>query len=179
MGSLGSCGNCCTLRNREADKLIQLSRNFSLQELIKSDTAVRKGIDNNPNADQIEKLKGLCENILQPVRDHFGPVTITSGFRSPDLCIKIGSSVNSQHTKAEAVDFECMGKDNAEVADWIYKNLDYDQMILEYYVPGEPNSGWVHCSYVSENPRKQFLRAYKEDKKTKYKPIIGKAVDLV
>ena len=158
---------------------MNLSRNFSLQELIKSDTAIRKGINNNPNSGQIEKLKALCENILQPVRDHFGPVTITSGFRSPDLCLKIGSSINSQHTKAEAVDFECMGKDNAEVADWVYKNLDYDQMILEYYVPGEPNSGWVHCSYVSENPRKQFLRAYKEDKKTKYKPIIGKAVDLV
>ena len=65
------------------------------------------------------------------------------------------------------------------MADWIYKNLDFDQMILEFYVPGEPNSGWVHCSYVSEKGRKQFLRAFKEDGRTKYKPIIGKAVDLV
>jgi len=158
---------------------MNLSRNFSLQELIKSDTAVRLDIDNNPNANQIEKLKLLCENILQPVRDHFGPVTVTSGYRSPDLCLKIGSSVNSQHCKAEACDFECPGKDNAVVADWIYKNLDFDQVILEFYVPGEPNSGWVHCSYVSEKPRKQFLRAFKEEGKTKYKPIIGKAVDLI
>jgi len=159
---------------------MNLSRNFTLQELIKSDTAVRLGVDNNPNANQIEKLKLLCENILQPVRDHFGPVTITSGFRSPTLCVKIGSSVNSQHTKAEAADFECPGKDNAEVADWIYKNLDFDQMILEFYVPGEPNSGWVHCSYTSENPRKQFLLAYRDENgKTKYKPVIGKATDLV
>jgi zinc D-Ala-D-Ala carboxypeptidase len=74
-------------------------------------------VDNNPNANQIEKLKLLCENILQPVRDHFGPVTITSGFRSPALCVKIGSSVNSQHTQGCATDFECPGKDNAEVAD--------------------------------------------------------------
>jgi hypothetical protein len=159
---------------------MNLSRNFTLQELTKSDTAVRLNIDNNPNADQIEKLKLLCENILQPVRDHFGPVTVTSGFRSPNLCVKIGSSVNSQHAKAEAVDFECMGKDNAEVCDWVYKNLDYDQMILEYYVPGEPNSGWCHVSYVPEKGRKQFLLAYRDENgKTKYKPIIGKAVDLV
>ena len=158
---------------------MQLSRNFSLQELIKSDTAIRKGIDNNPNADQIEKLKLLCENILQPVRDHFGRVKITSGYRSTELCQAIGSSVNSQHAKAEAADFECMGTDNAELADWIYENLDFDQLILEFYTPGEPNSGWIHCSYTSDKPRKQFLWAYKSEGKTKYKPVIGKAQDLV
>ena len=158
---------------------MNLSRNFTLQELIKSDTAVRLNIDNNPNANQIEKLKALCENILQPVRDHFGPVTVTSGFRSPNLCVKIGSSVNSQHAKAEAVDFECVGVDNAEVADWVHVNLETDQLILEYYTPGEPNSGWIHASFVEFNPRRQYMRAYREDKKTKYKPIIGKAVDLV
>ena len=159
---------------------MNLTRNFTLQELTKSDTAIRLNIDNNPNANQIEKLKLLCENILQPVRDHFGPVLVTSGYRSPDLCLKIGSSINSQHCKAEAVDFECPGKDNAEVCDWVYKNLDYDQMILEYYVPGEPNSGWCHVSYVPEKGRKQFLLAYRDENgKTKYKPVIGKAVDLV
>ena len=158
---------------------MQLSRNFSLQELIKSDTAIRKGIDNNPNADQIEKLKMLCENVLQPVRDHFGRVKVTSGFRSPQLCEAIGSSARSQHAKAEAADFECMGTDNAELADWIYANLEFDQLILEFYTPGEPNSGWIHCSYTSDQPRKQFLHAYKSEGKTKYKPVIGKARDLV
>ena len=158
---------------------MNLSRNFSLQELIKSDTAIRKGIDNNPNADQIEKLKALCENILQPVRDHFGRVKVTSGFRSVELCTAIGSSANSQHAKAEAADFEVMGTDNAELADWINKNLDYDQLILEFYTPGEPNSGWIHCSYTTDQPRKQFLHAYKSEGKTKYKPVIGKAKDLV
>ena len=158
---------------------MNLSRNFTLQELIKSDTAIRKGIDNNPNADQIEKLKRLCENVLQPVRDQFGRVKVTSGFRSPELCLAIGSSINSQHTKAEAADFECVGVDNAEVADWVYRNCQTDQLILEYYTPGEPNSGWIHASWVEFNPRAQYLRAYREDKKTKYKPIIGKAVDLV
>ena len=158
---------------------MNLSRNFSLQELIKSDTAIRKGINNNPNAEQIEKLKDLCENILQPVRDHFGRVKVTSGFRSPDLCIAINSSVNSQHAKAEAADFEAIGTDNAELADWIYKNLNFDQLILEFYTPGEPNSGWIHCSYTPDQPRKQFLWAYKSEGKTKYKPIIGSAKDLV
>jgi len=158
---------------------MNLSRNFSLQELIKSDTAVRKGIDNNPNADQIEKLKLLCENILQPVRDHFGRVKVTSGYRSVELCMAIGSSANSQHAKAEAADFECLGVDNAELSDWIKNNLDYDQLILEYYTPGEPNSGWIHCSYIPEGRRASFLHAFRQDGKTKYKPILGKAKDIV
>ena len=158
---------------------MNLSRNFSLQELTKSDTAIRKGIDNNPNADQIEKLKRLCENVLQPVRDHFGRVKVTSGFRSPELCIAIGSSANSQHAKAEAADFEVLGVDNAEVADWIHKYLETDQLILEFYTPGEPNSGWIHASWIPYQPRRQFMHAYRENKKVKYKPIIGKAVDLV
>ena len=158
---------------------MNLSRNFSLHELIKSDTAIRKGIDNNPNPDQIDKLKVLCEKVLQPVRDHFGRVKVTSGFRSPELCQAIGSSVNSQHARAEAADFEVMGTDNAELADWINQNLDYDQLILEFYTPGEPNSGWIHCSYTTDQPRKQFLHAYKSEGKTKYKPVIGKAKDLV
>ena len=157
---------------------MELTRNFTLSELTKSDTAIRKGINNNPNAEQIEKLKDLCENILQPVRDHYGRVKVTSGFRSSELCVAIGSSVNSQHAKAEAADFECIGVDNAELADWIYKNLDFDQLILEFYTPGEPNSGWIHCSYVSDSPRKQFLHAFKSEGKTKYKPVIGKAKDL-
>ena len=158
---------------------MNLSRNFTLSELIKSDTAIRKGINNNPNAEQIEKLKLLCENILQPVRDHFGRVKITSGFRSVELCQAIGSSINSQHAKAEAADFECVGVDNAELADWIHKNLPYDQLILEFYTPGEPNSGWIHCSWIQDQPRASYLWAYKSEGKTKYKPVLGKAKDLI
>ena len=158
---------------------MKLSRNFSLAELIKSDTAIRLGIDNNPNADQIEKLKLLCENILQPVRDHFGRVTVTSCFRSPQLCQKINSSINSQHTRAEAADFEVMGTSNAEVFDWIKNNLEPDQLILEFYTPGEPNTGWIHCSWVSDKPRASYLWAYKSEGKTKYKPILGSAREVI
>ena len=158
---------------------MELTRNFNLSELTKSDTAIRKGINNNPNAEQIEKLKALCENILQPVRDHFGRVKITSGFRSEELCLAIGSSARSQHAKAEAADFECPGVDNAELADWIHKNLPYDQLILEFYTPGEPNSGWIHCSWIEGTPRASYLPAYRSEGKTKYKPVLGDAKNLV
>ena len=114
---------------------MNLSRNFTLSEMTKSDTAIRKGINNNPNAEQIEKLKTLCEKILQPVRDHFGRVKVTSGFRSVELCQAINSSVNSQHAKAEACDFEVIGVDNAELADWIHRELEWDQLILEFILP--------------------------------------------
>ena len=158
---------------------MELTRNFSLSELTKSDTAIRKGINNNPNAEQVEKLKALCENILQPIRAHFGRVKVTSGFRSEDLCLAIGSSRNSQHAKAEAADFECIGVDNAELADWIHKNLPYDELILEYYTPGEPNSGWIHCSYIPHGSRAQFLHCYRDENgKTKYKPVLGDPRDL-
>jgi len=171
----GSCPYNFTYRRRIK---MELTRNFTLEELTKSDTAIRKGINNNPNAEQIEKLKVLCEKILQPVRDHFGRVKVTSGFRSPELCVAIGSSVNSQHAKAEAADFECVGVDNAELADWIQRELEWDQLILEYYTPGEPNSGWIHCSVTEGMDRKQFLHAFRKDGKTQYKPILGKAKEL-
>ena len=158
---------------------MNLTRNFTLSELTKSDTAIRMDINNNPSAEQIEKLKALCENILQPVRDHFGRVKVTSGFRSVELCLAIKSSANSQHAKAEAADFECPGVDNAELADWIYKNLEPDQLILEFYTPGEPNSGWIHCSWIPEGRRAQYMHAYKSEGKTKYKPVIGTARNLV
>ena len=158
---------------------MKLTANITLDELCKSQVSERKGINNNPNSGQIEKLKSLCENILQPVRDHFGRVKVTSGFRSEDLCLAIGSSRNSQHAKAEATDFECVGVDNAEVADWIKQNLETDQLILEFYTPGEPNSGWIHCSWIPEGRREQYMHAYKSEGKTKYKPIIGKAKDLI
>ena len=159
---------------------MKLSRNFSLAELIKSDTAIRKGINNNPNDDQITALQKLCENILQPVRDHYAsPVTVSSGFRSEELCVAIGSSVNSQHAKGQAADFEIFGVPNAELAKWIIENLDYDQLILEFHKTDEPNSGWIHCSVTEGMDRKQFLHAYRSEGKTKYKPITGKAVDLV
>ena len=127
---------------------MHLSQNFTLLELTKSQTAERKGIPNEPNEQHIEAMTELCNKILQPVRDEFGPVTVTSGYRSPELCIAIGSSIDSQHAKGEAADFEVLGVDNKVVAEWIRDNLDFDQLILEFYNEGEPQSGWLHCSYA-------------------------------
>ena len=147
---------------------MQLSENFSLNEFTKSDTAVRKGINNTPNETHLENMKSLCENVLQKVRTHFGKsVRITSGYRSPELCEAIGSSKTSQHAKGQAADFEITGIDNKVVAEYIIDNLDFDQIILEFYTDGDPNSGWVHCSYKDDN-RKQVLRASRVDGKTRY-----------
>ena len=152
---------------------MKLTENFSLNELTKSQTAERKGIDNTPSAEHQDNLKSLCEMILQPIRDHFGQVvSVSSGYRSPELCVAIGSSTQSQHAKGEASDFEIFGISNKELADYIDQNLDYDQLILEYWKgEDEPNSGWVHCSYTNGNNRKQYLRAYKENGSTKYEPV--------
>ena len=147
---------------------MQLSENFSLNEFTKSDTAVRKGINNTPNETHLENMKSLCENVLQKVRTHFGKsVRITSGYRSPELCEAIGSSKTSQHAKGQAADFEITGIDNKVLAEYIIDNLDFDQLILEFYTDGDPNSGWVHCSYKDDN-RKQVLRASRVDGKTRY-----------
>ena len=154
---------------------MKLSENFSLQELTKSQTAERKGIDNTPSAEHQENLKSLCTSILQPVRDHFGRVvTISSGYRSPELCVAIGSKTTSQHAKGEAADFEIFGVSNKELADWIHYNLNYDQLILEYWKESDPNSGWVHCSFSQNQKRRQYLKAYKdESNKTCYQPMEG------
>jgi zinc D-Ala-D-Ala carboxypeptidase len=151
---------------------MQLSTNFSLLELTKSQTAERKGIDNTPSPTHQDNLKLLCMHVLQPVRDHFNRVvSVSSGYRSSELCTAIGSKVTSQHAKGQAADFEIYGLPNKELADWINETLNYDQLILEYWKEKDPNSGWVHCSYKSEENRKQYLKAYKENGKTKYEQI--------
>ena len=152
---------------------MKLSANFSLAEMTKSQTATRKGIRNEPSTEHIENLIHLAETVLQPVRDHFGkPVAISSGYRSPELCEAIGSSSKSQHAKGEAADFEIPGVDNKQLAMWINKNTDFDQLILEFYEPGDPNSGWVHCSAVKEGSRAQVLKASKVEGRTKYENIL-------
>jgi hypothetical protein len=112
-------------------------------------------------------------HVLQPIRDHFSQVvTVSSAYRSPELCTAIGSKITSQHAKGQAADFEIFGVSNKELADYINENLDYDQLILEYWTEADPNSGWVHCSYSEGNNRNQYLKAYKDDNnKTKYEPI--------
>ena len=151
---------------------MNLSKNFSLKELTASQTAARKGIDNTPSPTHQDNLKSLCTSILQPIRDHFSQVvTVSSGYRSEKLCLAIGSKITSQHASGCAADFEIFGVSNKDLADYIDQNLDYDQLILEYWKESDPNSGWVHCSYTDGSNRKQYLRAYKENGSTKYEPM--------
>jgi len=153
---------------------MNLTENVSLKELTKSESATRFGISNEPTEEALSNLQKLATHILQPIRDHFGkPLIITSGYRSPELCLKIGSTTTSQHTKGQASDFEIGGIANKDLSDWIHQNLDYDQLILEFWKPEDANSGWVHCSYKGEGQnRKQYLRAFTENGKTKYEPMI-------
>ena len=153
---------------------MNLTENVSLKELTKSESATRFGISNEPTEEALSNLQKLATHILQPVRDHFGkPLIITSGYRSPELCLKIGSTTTSQHTKGQAADFEIGGIANKDLSDWIHQNLDYDQLILEFWKPEDANSGWVHCSFKGEGQnRKQYLRAFTDAGKTKYEPMI-------
>ena len=150
--------------------MVRLSKNFTLQEFTKSQVAERRGIDNIPGEIHLERAKELFENIVQKVRDNFGVTIINSGYRSGDLNYAVGGSNTSQHCKGEAVDIECPGTPNYDVAKWIEDNLDFDQLILEFYTPGIPDSGWVHVSYKTEDNRRSILTAMKENGKTIYKP---------
>jgi zinc D-Ala-D-Ala carboxypeptidase len=150
---------------------MNLTANFSLAEMVKSDTALRHDMDNTPGEAEIANLKTLCEKVLQPVRDHFQTgVKVNSGYRSPDVNAKVGGSRTSDHCKGQASDIEIPGIANADLAVWIMDNLTYTQLILEYYQIGVPDSGWVHVSYDPANLKKQVLTATKKDGKTVYLP---------
>ncbi len=148
---------------------MRLSKNFTLKEFTKSQTAERRDIDNTPNDEHLENAEFLFGNVVQKVRDNFGPTTINSGYRGPELNEAVGGSKKSQHCHGQAADIEVPGVSNYEVAKWITDNCDFDQVILEFYTPGIPDSGWVHVSYKQEGNRKSILTAMKENGKTVYK----------
>ena len=149
--------------------IVQLTPNFSLAEMVKSETALRHGLDNTPGDTEIANLKLLCEKVLQPVRNHYGKgVKVNSGFRHPEVNAAVGGSKTSDHCRGQAADIEIPGVPNAELAQWIMDNLDYTQLILEFYTPGIPDSGWVHVSYDSANLKNQELTAVKQGGKTVY-----------
>lgn len=153
-----------------------ISKHITYNEATKSQTAIKHGIDNIPNSCELIKLKGVAENIFEPLRERYGvPIAVTSFFRSKVLNKKIGGASKSQHCKAEAIDIDAdvFGViTNKQIFDFIKDNLDFDKLIWEFGDKLEPN--WVHCSYVKGNNRRQVLVAYRETnsfgrKKTKYK----------
>lgn len=153
--------------------MMKLTANFSLNELTQSETALRKGLDNTPNEEVIANLKLLAEKVLQPVREHYGKgVKVNSGYRSPDVNASVGGSKTSDHCKGQAADIEIPGIANADLAQYIKDNLQFTQLILEFYTQGIPDSGWVHVSYDPANLKCQTLTAVKKDGKTVYLPGI-------
>ena len=143
---------------------MNLSEHFTLKEMTVSQAASRLGIRNEPNADQIKALRLLCEKVLEPVRAHFAaPVIVTSGFRSPRVNTAIKGSATSQHCRGEAADFHVHGVSDLDVAQYLLKHLNYDQLILEY-----PPNGWVHVSYSAHRTRNMELTAKRIKGRTVY-----------
>lgn len=155
---------------------MNLSKHFTLAEMTRSEAATRAGVDNTPPPEAVEALKALCENVLEPLRVAMGkPMRVNSGYRGPEANKAVGGSTTSQHCKGEAADIEFDGFDNKKLAQKIIDmKLPFDQLILEFYKPGDPNSGWVHVSHKKGGKQRgEVVRAVKEDGKTKYIPGLG------
>lgn len=148
---------------------MQLSKNLSLAEVVRSESAKRRGINNMPTAEHLENLKELALNIFQPIRDHFKvPIHISSGYRSRILNNAVNGAAKSQHCLGQAIDIDVDGTSitNKQVFDFIKDNLDFDQLIWEFGTDKNPD--WVHVSYSKDNNRKQVLRAKRNGIKTYY-----------
>jgi len=150
-----------------------ISEHISYKEGVRSNTAIRKGIDNTPNNKQLDCMEKIAEEIFEPLRAYAnGPIKINSFFRCPELNKAIGGSSKSQHCKGQAMDIDdTFGHmTNAEMYHFIKEHLDFDQMIWEF--GNDDNPDWVHISYVSpEDNRNRCLKAYKDKGKTKYMVI--------
>ena len=147
---------------------MRLSKNFTLSEITRSNTAKRLGITNEPSKEHIKNIQRLITQIIQPMRDDIGPIRISSGYRSSELNRAIGGSSKSQHCKGKALDLQYWsdGKmDNKKIYDWIIDNaIEFDQMINEF------DFAWIHLSLKEKKNRKDVLEAYKdEDGDTKYR----------
>ena len=150
-----------------------ISKHISYKEGAYSNTAIRRGIDNNPDSTQLQNMKLIAEKVFEPLREHVGkPIKINSFFRCPELNKAIGGSSKSQHCHGQAMDIDDTygNMSNSDMYDWIKENLDFDQMIWEF--GSDENPAWVHVSYISPGlNRNRCLKAYKKDGKTKYKVI--------
>jgi zinc D-Ala-D-Ala carboxypeptidase len=148
---------------------VNLTKNFTFEEMTKSETALRFIMGNHPGDTELQNLIILCEEVLQPIRNHYNRgVKVNSGYRHPLVNAKVGGSPRSDHCKGMAADIEIPGIANADLAQFIMDNLNYTQVILEFYTPGIPDSGWVHVSYNAYDLKKQVLTARVKDGKTEY-----------
>lgn len=149
---------------------MQLTENFSLAEMVKSETALRLGMDNTPPEEVINNLRTLCEHVLQPLRTAYGRgIKVNSGYRAPEVNAAVGGSKTSDHCRGQAADIEIPGVPNYDLALYISQYFYFTQLILEFYTPGVPDSGWVHVSYDPANLKRQVMTAMRENGKTVYK----------
>lgn len=134
---------------------MQITKNFSFEELTFSATARQKGIHNLPNPPQIENLRKLCEKVLQPVRDNFGaPITVTSGFRSTALNKAVGGAPGSQHLKGEAADIICY--DNRRLWNLMCRMVRDGEMHVGQLI-NEKNLKWIHVSLPDASHSNQIF----------------------
>jgi phosphoribosylaminoimidazole (AIR) synthetase len=144
---------------------MKISAHFALAEFTRSESAKRHGVSNEPTPEHLQNLIVLCERVLEPIRIKFGPINISSGYRSKTLNHYIGGSLNSQHCEAKAADIDMDGMgsvSNKEIFEYIKNELEFDQLINEF------NYGWVHVSYNAGKNRRQILDALKVNNKTVY-----------
>jgi zinc D-Ala-D-Ala carboxypeptidase len=146
---------------------MQISKHLSLAEVSRSETAKRRGINNTPSGEHLENFKMLAENVFEKIREHFGvPIHISSGYRSKELNKAIGGSATSQHCSGEAIDIDMDGSangiTNAQVFNFIKDNLQFDQLIAEFPINGNPQ--WVHVSYASNGKQRNEILVAKKNK---------------
>ena len=152
---------------------MKLSLHLSMAEMIRSDTAKRKGINNTPKPEHLDNMILLAKRIFEPIRSHFKTaIYISSGYRSEALNKAIKGSSRSQHSKGQAMDIDMDGSgtiSNSDVFYYIKGNLEFDQLIWE--LGDNYNPDWVHVSYAEGKNRKEVLVAYKTFGITRYKPF--------
>lgn len=140
---------------------MNLSKNFTLEELTFSTTAANKHIDNTPDATARKQLERLAQEVLQPIRDAYGhTIYVNSGYRGPKVNAAVGGSKTSQHMKGEAADIRCTATTKKELFDLIKKMIDegklkVGQLIWEYGTKKEPQ--WIHVSLPSATKKNQVL----------------------
>lgn len=149
---------------------MNLSKNFTLAEMTKSQTAARLGINNIPDINQKANLFRLCDYCLQPIREEFGALRVSSGFRSVELCESLGSNKHSFHAQGQAADIECYRDvSNIDLLIWIYENLDFTELIAEFFDEDDTKSGWVHVALAKGRENEKMLKL--KDKNHNYKIV--------
>jgi len=145
------------MKNTPKDLNLRLSEHFALREFVRSATAITLKIDNNPPDEAVERLRQLCQHLLEPLRMRFGVLRVTSGYRSRELNRAVGGAKNSQHLRGEAADIHVTRSEVAyKMIDYISQHLDFDQALLEH--KRRTGARWLHLSYKADGTNRRQIR---------------------